>query len=68
VPTQQARARALRRHIDDYLSAYSLSFMQFLRRNPVAARVVAGAAQQVDLIRSQLAELVAVEELKGHSV
>jgi CHASE3 domain sensor protein len=63
-PAQQARARALKKRIDDYLSAYSLTFMEFLRRNPAAARIVAAAAQQVNQIRSQFAKLVTAEETK----
>jgi signal transduction histidine kinase len=63
-PSQHRAALAIKRKVDDYLSAYSLSFMQFLQRNPSAARVVAGAARQVDVIRARFSKFIAIEQAR----
>jgi signal transduction histidine kinase len=64
-PSQHRAALEIKHAVDDYLSAYSLSFMRFLRRNPEAARVVAAAAHQVDRIRTRFSTFVAVEQAQG---
>src|ERR671936_1888993 len=64
-PSQHKAALEIKRKVDDYLSAYSLSFMQFLQRNPTAARVVAAAARKVDAIRTRLSKFTAVEQAQG---
>jgi signal transduction histidine kinase len=64
-PSQQVRARQLKRSVDNYFGAYSLPFMQFLRRNLGAAKVVALAAHQVDVIRNQFSMFLTAEEVKG---
>jgi signal transduction histidine kinase len=64
-PSQHRAALEIKREVDDYLSAYSLGFMQFLHRNPAAARVVAAAARQVDTIRGRFSKFIAVEQAQG---
>jgi signal transduction histidine kinase len=64
-PGQQARAQELKRSVDNYFGAYSLPFMQFLRRNLGAAKVVALAAHQVDVIRNQFSKFLTAEVVKG---
>ena len=62
---QHARALAIKGAVESYLSAYSLSFIKFLRRNPNAALFVAAAGRQVDAIRGQFSHFLAVEEARG---
>ena len=62
---QHDRALVIKAEVDAYLNAYSLRFMQFLRRNPSAAAFVAAAAQQVNTIRAQFSKFLAVEQAQG---
>ena len=64
-PSQHRAALEIKREVDDYLSAYSLGFMQFLHRNPEAARVVAAAARKVDTIRARFSKFISVEQAQG---
>jgi signal transduction histidine kinase len=64
-PDQNRAALELKGEIGDYFAAYSPRLIQFLRRNPAAATVVAAAAPQVDTIRSAFKRFLAVEEAQG---
>ena len=67
-PSQQASARSIKRAIDDYLRLYSVPLVDFMRRNPAAAREVVAAgrgAQQVDAIRTRFRQFLSVEERLG---
>jgi signal transduction histidine kinase len=62
---QHDRALVIKAQVDAYLSAYSLRFMEFLRRNPSAAAFVAAAARQVNAIRAEVSKFLAVEQARG---
>jgi signal transduction histidine kinase len=69
-PAQQAAVRAIKMSIDAYLRDYSLPLVQFMRRNPGAARDVVAAgrgARQVETIRRRFARFLAAEEARGVS-
>src|SRR5436190_2659147 len=69
-PSQQTVARAIKMSIDAYLRDYSLPLVEFMRRNPGAARDVVAAgrgARQVETIRQRFVRFLAAEEARSVS-
>jgi signal transduction histidine kinase len=67
-PPQQAEAESIKAAVEAYLRNYSLPLIEFMRRNPQAARQVAasgGGAKQVDEIRQRFSRFLAREEARG---
>ena len=64
-PVEERAARAIKREIDDYFAGFSPILMDFLRRNPGAAALVAAAAPEVESIRARFKKFLAVEGAEG---
>jgi signal transduction histidine kinase len=66
---QHERAMLIKRAIDNYFENYSRPLVQFVKRNPGAADVIASdtrvAAARTDLIREQFAQFLAAEASRG---
>jgi signal transduction histidine kinase len=67
-PAQQASAREIRAAVEAYLRDYSVPLIEFMRRNPGAARQVAASgdgAKQVNELRDRFGRFLAAEEARG---
>ncbi len=65
---QHDRALSIKRAIDNYLSSFSRPLVEFMRRNPEAARRVVATgfgAEQVEAIRSRFDKFLATETALG---
>jgi signal transduction histidine kinase len=65
---QHSRALAIKSEIDTYLRVYSLPLVDFMRRNPQAARSVVAAGRgggQVEAIRDRFGRFLATETALG---